>query len=158
MKSGSKRRPGLGSGTVSLLVIFTVICMSVLGLLSLSTVASNRRISRRGLDNTVRLAAAEGQAAQKLAELDTALLALPALAKEEYAQQAVTVAQGLGYETDFASRTIWFSQAVSNTTTLFTKVVLLPQSDGSAFQVIEQTLQTSSDWAPAEDNKLWQGS
>lgn len=72
-RTGIRRRPGMGVGTISLLVIFTVLCFSTLALLSLSSAANYRRISRPSQIAAQNLAAAEGVAAEKIADLDAVL-------------------------------------------------------------------------------------
>ena len=46
-KKVGARRSGVGTGTTSLLMIFTVLCFATLAMLSLSTAANGRRIAAR---------------------------------------------------------------------------------------------------------------
>ncbi|MDL2324150.1 hypothetical protein LJC61_03230 [Ruminococcaceae bacterium OttesenSCG-928-A16] len=158
MQETQRRRTGVGTGTVSLLVIFTVLCLATLALLSTSTAASNRRISQRSVQNTIQLANVQGQAAQKLAQLDTALLALPKTEDDaQYYTQALQAAKNLGCEGDAAQNTVWFTLPITETTTLITKVQLLPPGSDTRYQMVEQSSQITGEWSPEQGGILWPG-
>ena len=135
--SGSAARLGMGVGTTSILMIFTVLAFATLSLLSLSTSASNMRIQQRGTDRTVALAAAEGTAAAKLAELDAALAGLSA-GGAGYEDAALSAAKDIGFTVDGETKTATYTVAIDEDNDLVTVVAFsgagAPGFNGPAFR------------------------
>lgn len=157
MGEKQSRRPGVGVGTISLLVIFTLLCLATLGLLGVSTAASNQRVSRRSTEKIVWLADAEGQAASKLAEIDAALLALGQPGDEEYFAAAAEASRKLGCQADPETRIISFAVPVDKNSELVTEIVLLPPDDGLRYKMISQSTKVTAEWEPEEGGTLWHG-
>ncbi|MGN1339644.1 MAG: hypothetical protein ACI4WS_05085 [Oscillospiraceae bacterium] len=72
--SGKSRKPGsggvVGVGYISIMLIFTVICLTIFAVLSFQAAYSNDRLSERGEDFTKQYYAADMQAKKILSELD----------------------------------------------------------------------------------------
>lgn len=144
-----RTRSGVGTGTTSLLMIFTVLCFATLALLSLSTAASNQRIQKRSFEGTAALAVAEGQAAEKLAELDTELSA--AASRESWN----ALATGLEWQKNADG---YYESAVpiDESHQLVTVVELLPEGPGN-YRVISQMSVFTGEWTPTQDGDIWSG-
>lgn len=147
-------RSGVGTGTISLLMIFTVLCFATLALLSLSTAASDRRIQSRGYENAVQLATAEGLVSEKLAELDKELYAL-ADGGADYEQQATAKAQSLGWTLDEESGYLVYEVEIDTENNLVTTVRIDPSGAGARYTVIGQTTVYQGEWEPEVDGSLW---
>lgn len=71
---GKGRKPGFGGvvgvGYISVMLIFTVICLTIFAVLSFQAAYSNNRLSERGEDYTKQYYTADMQAKKILSELD----------------------------------------------------------------------------------------
>lgn len=92
------RSSGVGTGTISLLMIFTVLCFATLAMLSLSTAASSQRIQERALESGRLLAVAKGEAATHIAQVDAHLLDTARQVEEQQAQAQREEAKRLAEE------------------------------------------------------------
>ena len=156
-----RARSGVGTGTTSLLMIFTVLCFATLAMLSLSTAASNDRIQERGLSGSRALAEARGAAAVEVASLDETLLQLQEGAElirsdTTYMDRALAAAQERGWETDAAANTITMRNTVNEDSVLVTKLTLLEPGETARYEVMSQTTELVNGWAPEQDGQLWQ--
>lgn len=71
-KAGKNSRPaGIGTGYLSLMMIFVTLCLTALAALSFSAAENGRRFSVRSADYTAEYYAADLEAKRTLAELDT---------------------------------------------------------------------------------------
>lgn len=69
--SRPKQRPvGIGTGYASLMMIFVMLCLSILAALSLSAAESGKSFSRRSADYTAEYYSAQLEAANTLAAVD----------------------------------------------------------------------------------------
>ena len=143
-------RSGVGTGTTSLLMIFTVLCFATLALLSLSTAASNQRIQEKGLAGTAALAVAEGEAAEKLAELDAALLSVTGESEAENA------ALQLGWQREAAGR-FSYTIAFDGAHELVTVVELGPEGEGGRYRMVGQSSSYTGAWTPEAPGDIWSG-
>lgn len=162
------RRTGIGTGTISLLVIFTVLCFSSLALLSLTAAASNGRIHQRSLIATQNMAQAEGQAAQQLARIDDMLYGLQieyvaseasgeSTADAAYYTAALLNAQEMGCTVDMQNHTVSFTVPIDKNNMLFTTLHLLPPSSQYRYELTEQYSSMGGNWEPDEEIQLWEG-
>lgn len=151
-----KRRSGVGVGTISLMVIFTILCLSVLALLSVSTVQSDRRISERSTDNIIDISAQKGSVAKIIAELDDKLVYLPIMEEEEYFENAMEICEELGF-TVYPDRVVEIIFPLSSGALLKTKLEILPQGEKTRYLALEQVIEQSREWVPEEDGTLWLG-
>ena len=69
------RSSGMGVGYVSLMILFVVICLTVLGVLSFQAASSNDILNKKSTTFTHEYYAADSSAKRTLAELDGAALA-----------------------------------------------------------------------------------
>ncbi|MGD9559165.1 MAG: hypothetical protein AB7V55_00980 [Oscillospiraceae bacterium] len=152
-------RAGVGTGTTSLLMIFTVLCFATLAMLSLSTAASNQRIQRRGLEHTQSLSAARGEAAVATAKLDALLLALSGqhADAENYMIDALSSAEFDGWEADAASATVRLTTVVDEENLLITELQLLPLGEDARYTLLRQTPTLAAGWVPEYEGELWPG-
>ena len=153
-RGGSSARMGMGVGTTSILMIFTVLAFATLALLSLSTAASNMRIQQRGIDRTTALAAAEGEAAAKLAELDAVLSSIGAGAS--YQRDALVAAEGIGFTVDNDAKTAAYTAAVDENNDLVT-VVAFDAPGTPGYRLVSQISSYTGDWAPEAGAGFWPG-
>lgn len=151
-------RGSIGTGTISLLMIFTVLCFATLAMLSLSTAASDRRIQQRGFTKAVDLAAAEGAAAEAMAGLDEALVALDAT-DTDYTDEALRAAAGLGWEVDEAAGSCIWTVPLDGENELVTTVRIDPAGADTRFTLTSQVTKFTGSWeAEAPDALLTPGS
>ncbi len=156
-----KQRAGIGTGTTSLLVIFTILCLATLAILSLSTAASSQRIHRRSAEATMSLAVAEGAADVKLAEIDGMLADLQAGtgAGEEnaYYVAALRGASAMGCQIDSGKNQITYSVPIDENNELVTKILVLNPTGGERYTVLEQVAVRTGPWEPVDEGELWTG-
>ena len=153
-RGNTSARMGMGVGTTSILMIFTVLAFATLALLSLSTSASNMRIQQRGTNRTVALAAAEGAAAAKLAELDAALSGIPA--GGAYEDAALAAAEGAGFTVDNAAKTATYISSIDDNDELVT-VVAFPGAGTPGYRLVSQVSRYTGEWTPEGGGGFWQG-
>ncbi len=72
-KSGKNRPAGIGTGYLSLMMIFVMLCLTMLAALSLSAAESGKKFSERSAEYTKEYYAADLAAKEKLAEIDAAV-------------------------------------------------------------------------------------
>lgn len=160
-KVHQSRRAGVGTGTTSLLVIFTVLCMATLALLSLSTAVSSRRINVRSFQGVQNLVSAEGASAQQLAEVDTALLAIQqgytAKNDKEYFSKAAAALEPLGCTIEEGGRLASFSFMVDDNHVLITKFEILGPKESLRYRLVEQMSHMTSEWEPEAEGQYWAG-
>lgn len=151
------RRGGIGVGTTSLLVIFTMLCMTTLALLSLSSAISNRRIQQRGVDGTVNLAAAYGEADRVLAEIDACLLEAGESAGDEaaYYRSALAMLEALGCEAT-GTDTAAFALPVDEDKMLVCEVRLSPPGEQTRYVEIARVVKLTMEWTPG-GTAVWPG-
>lgn len=163
-------RSGIGTGTISLLVIFTVLCFSTLALLSLTSAHSNQRIQQRSLLSAQNMAQAEGVAAKQLAYIDNILADLQAdyatqplpengnlNPSQNYYEAVYERANGMGYGVNEAERTITFSVPIDKNTALITTLLILPPDAELRYEMQAQYASMIGDWEPADSGQLWPG-
>ena len=143
-KPARRARSAVGTGTTSLLMIFTVHCFATLALLSLSTATSNQRIQQRSVDGINTLATAEGEAATKLAELDTAL----------QSGGAGTNVQTLGWQKGEGENTYTYTVAIDSEHQLITTVEI----NNRNYTLLSQKSVYTGSWEPGTDGQIWSGS
>lgn len=167
-------RASVGTGTISLLMIFTVLCFATLALLSLSTAASNRRIQERSLENAMYMAQAEGVAAQTIAQIDAAIDAVevetdeeeeslmgimpdPEEAEAAYYQAAQQAVRALGVEIDSVQHTITFVTEIDEFHELVTVLTIQPPDSSTNIVLTSQTSHYTGTWVPEGQGDLWTG-
>ncbi len=151
-------RSGVGTGTTSLLMIFTVLCFATLAMLSLSTAAANQRIRGRGLDADAAIAAAKGGAARQLAVLDGALLELQMggdADEEAYYAEALAAAEALGWEVDAEARTAVLRLPVDEHNELLTELALQAPGEAERYTVARQITRLAAGWEAEEEGQVW---
>ncbi|MFV0412730.1 MAG: hypothetical protein ACK5L3_05590 [Oscillospiraceae bacterium] len=157
------RRQGIGTGTVSLLVIFALLFFSTLALLSLTAAISNQKVTRRSLALVSGLSAAEGEMAGVLAQVDDALVAL----QQEYAagpqqlegyyKTAAAAAVQLGFEAEAKENSLVYTLEIDENHVLVTQILLLAPGGTARYAVTGQYTEVTGEWSPAQGGQLWGG-
>ena len=156
-------RQGIGTGTVSLLVIFALLFFSALALLSLTAALGNQRVTRRSLALVTGLSAAEGQMAEVLAQMDEELVALRQeyaagpQQPEEYYKTAAAAAIQLGFNAQGKENSFAYTLEIDKNHILVTQILLLPPEGPGRYAVIGQYTQVTGEWNPAQGGQLWAG-
>ncbi|MDL2219036.1 hypothetical protein LJC04_01680 [Ruminococcaceae bacterium OttesenSCG-928-O06] len=153
------RRSGVGTGTTSLLMIFTVLCFATLAMLSLSTAAASMRTQGRGIATAQSAAAARGIAAAQVAALDAELAELREDADdaEAYAANAGLLAAAHGWQpAEDDALTFSLITPVSETTELLTVLRLQPLHEDGRYTVVQQITRLVDGWTP-DGGQLWEG-
>lgn len=158
------RRAPIGTGTISLLVIFTILCLTTLALLSLSTAVRNQRISQRSFQLTRGRTAAEGAAAAHIAQIDAVLAELerqyPAgdtPTQQAYYNEAARALEDLDCQVDTERGIVSFTLPINEKNNLITELQLQLPGSGPRYVIIAQTMQPSENWAPEGGGEVWQG-
>lgn len=161
-KSVSTRGGGVGTGTTSLLMIFTVLCFATLAMLSLSTAASNDRIQSRGLDGGKNLSTAKGESAMEVAQLDEQLLDLKLAYASQgktdekaYMQEAYELAKNRGWQYNEDNNTLVWTQNMDSRNELLTQIQILSPAEDQRYTVIWQVSQIIGGWEPEGDRQMW---
>lgn len=128
-RSGFRPPPGASA----LLVIFAVLCLTVLAMLSLSTVQADARLSDASAEAVTGYYAADYQAEEILAQLRTG-----------------TVPSGVWEE----DGVYYYKCTVSDTQDLEVAVRI----EGSAYTVLRWQMVPSGTWEPGDGPELWDGS
>lgn len=173
-KKRVNRRPGLGVGTVSLLVIFTVLCFSTLALLSLSSAVNYQNTTKPSQQAALNLAVAEGAVAEKLAELDTMLIELQTEMQvsnsgnaqtaahdntaRAYYDRAAQRAKELGFEMLEDSQQLRLTLPIDDNHELVTEIVLQAPGATTRYVIVKQASVMTGEWDPGSGNgQLWPG-
>lgn len=167
-KPSQKRSSSIGTGTISLLMIFTVLCFATLAMLSLSTAAANANIQQRGILRQTAISQAKGDTATEVAGLDAELLVLQqqhAGNFQSFFDEALQVAEARGWVADAATNRIVFRLPVEvpaedgeETTVSFelvTTLELLPPGSTSRYNVVGQTTELVDGWQAEDGGQLW---
>ncbi len=153
-------RTSVGTGTTSLLMIFTILCFATLAMLSLSTADSYRSLQQTGTENTQQIAQAKGQAAQTLAELDAQLAELQRQYSQDaqpYQDAATQKAQQLGWIVDDEMGTVYYVTDMPDENELVTELEINELSAELRYTLVRQITRLSGGWAPEEAGQLFPG-
>lgn len=155
----SSRRSGVGTGTTSLLMIFTVLCFATLALLSLSTAATNRRIQQRGQQAATSFALAQGDSAKKLSEIDEVLAELQTqdLGDPVYFTQAAARLELLGCTAGKNTNEMEFTLPIDEFNVLKVNFTINSQQDTHRFTLQRQISERIGEWEPEDNGILWPG-
>ncbi len=160
-RSYRSRRSGVGTGTTSLLVIFTVLCMATLALLSLSTAVSSRRINVRSFQGVQNLTSAEGAASKRLAEIDLLLFEMQqnytGRNDKKYFEQAAAELESMGCTVDKETWQASFAYDMDENHKLITKFEILGPKAPQRYQLLEQMSYMTSEWEPEAGGQYWAG-
>jgi Tfp pilus assembly protein PilX len=123
-------------GGSSLLIIFAVLCLTVLAMLSLSTAQSNDRLSRASAESVTAYYAADAQAEETLTRL-----------RRGEAPDGVTVSEngaGTLYE---------YAVPISDTQELSVSMCL----EGADWEILRWKAVSTADWTPDDSIEVWDG-
>lgn len=153
MEPNSSR--GIQPGGITILVIFTVLCLAIFSVLSLGTVRADARLSQKYADLTQSYYAADARAEAWLAETDAALrvMALSGAGEDDY---WAAVQARYGDDFDPSLRLLWFETPVSENQAL-SICLALSFSDTPVSQVVSHRMVTTAE-IPFDDSlSLWDG-
>lgn len=123
-------------GGSSLLIIFAVLCLTVLAMLSLSTTRNNDQLSRASADSVTAYYAADAQAEEILARL-----------RRGETPSGVTV------DEDGAGTLCEYAVPISETQELSVSVRL----QGEDWEVLRWKAVSTADWTPDDSIEVWDG-
>lgn len=153
-------RSGMGTGTISLLMIFTVLCFATIALLSVSTAMSDRRIQQRSFERTIALSSAEGRAAEKLAELDQILFEFRET-QNDTGTEALDAMQDQACETGWTPGnelyTVVWTEPIDRENNLVTAITLLPPEAEQRYKLVSQVSEYIGEWEPESGGSFWSG-
>ena len=142
-----ERRPGFNVGSASIIMVFAVLCLTIFSVLSLTTAASDLRLSRRSAKSIADYYEAEFLAETKALEINDLLKS--GLSPYAFAaDMEVDVKQ----QEDFVS--IIFNQPVDGRRYLR---VELEYQDDRTLVVAGWRLLPDDDWEPSAGMNVWQG-
>lgn len=143
-------RSGIGIGTISLLVIFTVLCFSTLALLSVSTAVSDQKIQQRSFDHTADLTQAQGRSAENIAVLDAQLyrMSQEEPGAEGYMESAKTQAKLLGWTVSEEGSQVTWTEPIDRNNNLVTILTLNPSGAGERYILNSQQQEYIGIWEP----------
>lgn len=154
------RTGGLGTGAISLLVVFTVLGLSMLALLGLSTSLFNQRLGEKSLQSNRQMAQAEQMAALKFAAIDEQLGMLQTEYREDEEGYDANVKDFLieqGCVLQWAEKTASFTLALNETTQLEYTFKVEDAFSSFRYRVISEILSSSKDWEAEQPGQLWAG-
>ena len=156
-RSQGTRRSGVGTGTTSLLMIFTVLCFATLAMLGLSTATSSERIQSRGIEGARGVAVAKGQAAEAVAALDEKLTELRAKnrSEDDYFEEAFNAAEALGWTVDREAQTIALATPIDTENDLLTQLRLLGKEEDARYELVQQISRPAAGWKPEAGGQVW---
>ena len=125
--AGDEQNPPMIIGASSLLVIFSVLCLTVFAMLSMSTVQMDKRLLGRTVETVKARAEADAAAQKKLAELRSASSA--------------------------AGEVQSFTCPISDHAVLYVEVII----NGTDYEIIRWQEETVNDWSPDDTLNLWNG-
>lgn len=157
MNEHKKRRSGIAVGTISLLVIFTILCLSVLALLSFSTVSSSYRMNEKSTENLLQIAAAKAEVSKQLAAYDAALATISSNDADEYYKTALEQAENFGFTQDEQEYVVVCIYPLDSNSALKMKMQLLPPGGEYRYSVLEAISISTQDWVPEDEQSLWTG-
>lgn len=168
-KQHKLQRTGIGTGSVSLLIIFTILSLTTLALLSLSTAVSAGRVSQRSISSVTNMAMAEGKIATELAGIDGILAdtrenyhiggdEADEHADTAYFTMAISALRAAGYTVDAETRTLTFSHSIDENSIFVCEILLLSPGEGQRYRVTSLLSQLVADWQPEPGGQLWSGS
>ncbi len=146
-RAGRSARTGMGVGTTSILMIFTVLAFATLAMLSMSTVMSNATIQTRGTKGVIALAAAEGEAAEKAAALDEALAGITETG-DAYFAAAEAAATGLGFAAGPEERQVAYTADEGDSHEVVMVLELQEPGQDARFTVVQMVSQYTGTWQP----------
>lgn len=152
-----RRRSGVGTGTTSLLMIFTVLCFVTLSMLSLTTALRNYSMQNRGMQTAGSVAVARGQAARRMARLDEELYALREEATDEdaYYAAALATAEGVGFVAGSEENHVVLLTQVDDKNELLTELLLEAPSQPYRYSLVRQETRLIGGWQPEMEGELW---
>ncbi|MDR0446522.1 MAG: hypothetical protein LBH17_05780 [Oscillospiraceae bacterium] len=141
MEKNNRPRPmGLNIGSASIIMLFTVLCLTVLAALSLLSANSQYRLAERSAAAAEAYYAADAEAAAIYERLKNGEYNGDVIITTETAADGGTL---FSYEIPAGGR-----QALS---------VRLTRDSGGGFYITEWRLVESGEWTPDEGLNLWQG-
>lgn len=147
-----ERKPaGIGSGYLSIMMIFVVLCLTMLAALSYSTASSENKYSEKSAEYTKSYYAADLEAKRTLAAVDGVVSGY-----DDYADFMLTAEldgmENIEYETVFDGIDVSWSTPINQSQSIFSRV----RFSGGSFEIISWRTGSA---AEAEEKPLnvWSG-
>lgn len=155
---------GVSIGGVTVLVIFTVLCLTIFSVLSLASAQADKRLSDKNLEQAARYYEADGKAEEWLREVDAALRQAsdangnPDTAPWQTAENLLREKELPGGSFDRETKRLDYAVPVSGALSL--RVALrLSFADGRfSYEIAEWRVYSTIDYAIDDSITLWDGS
>lgn len=144
----NERRPGFNVGSASIIMIFSVLCLTIFAVLSLVTTNSDLKLSTRAAKSIEDYYAAEYAAETKVLEIKDALQA------DGTPTQLLRTLDVDVTEREDGNAEIRFTQNVDARRDL--RVELILNADGK-LSIAKWSLEANANWNPDDSISLWSG-
>lgn len=153
MKRSEQARAGLGAASVVLILL--VLCLALLGVLSLITAQHDLRMSKRDIELSTAYAMAAADAQRSLMELDRQLCAVcnESENEPEYESGCMKITQAGSAEViwkDGQSASMTFDAGADRNIVVEIERRLWKEAEKARFNVVAHTLVDASDWTQTE--------
>lgn len=157
---------GVSIGGLTVLVIFTVLCLTIFSVISLASAQADRRLSDKNLEQTVRYYDADGKAEEHLKAVDQALQRAALLQSSQQAEYYFNmVARDLAaLDTDEIKGTFslekqqyTYELPVSDVLNLRVSLQIQYDNGRSSWSILEWKTYSTVDFEIDENITLWDG-
>ncbi|MBS6586250.1 MAG: hypothetical protein KH345_08850 [Eubacterium sp.] len=147
----------VGVGYISIMLIFTVICLTIFAVLSFQAVYSSDKMTNRSDGFTQQYYTADTEAKKTLSRLDgLAAEALDGFSFEEGFIEAVSGVEGVSAARTAGGVRVEYSQAINERQTLAVSVVFFSAPSGERFR-IEKWNSTEKEISGESHPSVWDG-
>lgn len=155
---------GVSIGGLTVLVIFTVLCLTIFSVISLSSAQTDLRLSDRNIEQTVRYYEADGKAEEQLRAVDLALKKAGAESTDEtgFWQRAEIILSGLNTDEikgiyDQAAQSYSYTLPISDVLSLQVELKLAYRGGSPETRVLSWKAYSTLDYTIDEEITLWDG-
>lgn len=152
--NGDKQGIGLSAGGLTLLVIFTVLCLTVFGVLSLSAAQADERLTQKSMQLTKEYYDADGRCVEKLKAVTDALRASMDSGDEAAFWDDAGSALGEGFDSD--ERTYSFTEPINESLVIDVKLKL-SYSGQTPYEIIQWRTVSVREEEFDDTMSLWTG-
>lgn len=143
----SARGPKINVGSVTIVVIFTVTCLTIFALLSLSTARSEQKLSLKSAEAVTAYYAADNAATRKV----NALAELNGVGMNDQPQAAKDL--GMDIAQSDAGMVYSFTESVDDSSTLSVRFLISQDKT----RILEWKVVNAADWLPDNTLPVWTG-
>lgn len=142
------KAPKISVGITSLVVIFTVLCLTVFSVMTLSTAMNEKRLSEKSAEAVEHYYSAEKACAALVNELGRLWENGAEIEElEKFAEN-----KGFGCKLQENLLTFSYTYPIDENQALFVELTL-----GDTFEITRWTVQTTGEWIPDDGLQVWDG-